>query len=141
MRKHMKSYQQVNKEGGLLAADPHIVISMLFNGVFESLSIAKGSIERKDLESKSKNISKAVNILRSLQDSLDVESQPEISATFYNLYDYCIGRLVESSVKLNIEYIDEVVSLLKPLSDAWKNIPEEEKKKGLELLKEKSANS
>jgi len=137
MRKNLKSYRNINLESGLNTADPHTIISMLFNGILESVSIAKGAIERKDLALKSQQLNKAMSILRSLQDSLDSESEPDISGNFYDLYAYCIDRLVEVSVSQDCTIIDEIVSLLKPLSDAWKNISEEDKKNGNSLLKSK----
>jgi flagellar protein FliS len=137
MRKNIATYQNVNRESGLNVADPHTIISMMFDGLFESVSIVKGAIERKDFEVKSKQLNKAMSILRSLQDSLDTESEPTISASFYDLYAYCLDRLIDVSVSQDIQIIDEVVNLLKPLSDAWKNIPEASKQQGFELLKSK----
>lgn len=137
MRKNIATYQTVNRESGLNVADPHTIISMMFDGLFESVSIVKGAIERNDFETKSKQLNKAMSILRSLQDSLDTESEPKISANFYELYAYCIDRLVDVSVSKDCSIIDEIVNLLKPLSDAWKNISEADKQQGFELLKSK----
>lgn len=141
MRTNIKKYQTVNLEAGILASDPHTIISMLFDGIFQSLSVAKGAIERKDFTVKSVQLNKAMSILRSLQDSLDSESEPKISESFYELYAYCIDRLTDVSVSLDCLIIDEVVDLLKPLADAWKNIPETDKQEGLALLKSKQVAS
>jgi flagellar protein FliS len=138
MRKNVKAYQTINRESGLIASDPHTVITLLFGGVLESLSIAKGAIDRKDLEQKSTQLTKAINIIRSLQHSLDEKSEPKISDNFYQLYEYCIERLALVSSSLDISIIDEVVDLLKPLYEAWKNIPEADKQVGFELLKSKA---
>lgn len=137
MRNNIKQYQTINRESGINASDPHTLISMLFDGIFESVSVAKGAIERKDFDAKSAQLNKAMSILRSLQNSLDMESEPEISANFDDLYAYCIDRLTEVSVSLDTTIIDEVVDLLKPLADAWKNIPEADKQTGHALLKSK----
>lgn len=137
MRKNLKTYQNINRESALIAADPHIVIVMLFNGIFESISVAKGAISRKDLAVKSQQLSKAMSILRSLQDSLDYDSEPVISANFSDLYAYCIDRLLDVSLSLDCDMLDDVVGLLKPLSEAWKNISQEDKEKGFALLKSK----
>ncbi len=137
MRNNIRTYQNINVESGINTADPHTIISMLFDGVFQSVSVAKGAIERKDLAAKSTQLNKAMSILRSLQDSLDNESEPKISENFYDLYAYCIDRLTEVSVSQDCSIIDEVVNLLKPLADAWKNISEVDKKTGLALLKSK----
>ncbi|MEY8214204.1 MAG: flagellar export chaperone FliS [Colwellia sp.] len=141
MRNSLKTYQTINRESGLNFADPHTIISMLFDGIFESISVAKGAIERKDYAVKSKQINKAMSILRSLQDSLDNESEPKISDNFYQLYAYCIERLTEVAVSLDPTILDEVVELLKPLSDAWKNIPNDAKEDGFALLKSKKVAS
>jgi len=138
MRKNIKTYQSISVESGINTADPHTIISMLFDGIFKSLSITRGAIERKDLSIKSSQLNKAISILRSLQDSLDTESQPKISEVFYDLYTYCIDRLMEVSASLNCSILDDVVDLLKPVADAWKEISEADKKVGFELLREKN---
>lgn len=137
MRNNIKTYQSINVESGINTADPHTIISMLFDGIFQSVSVAKGAIERKDFTTKSIQLNKAMSILRSLQDSLDRESEPKISENFYDLYAYCIDRLTEVSVSLDCSILDDIVHLLKPLADAWKNIPEVDKQAGLALLKSK----
>jgi len=137
MRNNIRTYQKINVESGINAADPHTIISMLFDGVFQSVSVAKGAIERKDLATKSTQLNKAMSILRSLQDSLDIEAEPKISQNFYDLYAYCIDRLTEVSVTQDCTILDEVVTLLKPLAEAWKNISEQDKEAGLSLLKSK----
>jgi len=137
MRNNIRTYQNIDVESGINAADPHIIISMLFDGIFQSVSVAKGAIERKDLAVKSTQLNKAMSILRSLQDSLDSDAEPKISANFYALYAHCIDRLTEVSVSQDCSILDDVVNLLKPLADAWKNIPEVEKQEGLAMLKSK----
>lgn len=137
MRTNIKTYQNINVESGINASDPHTIISMLFDGILQSVSVAKGAIERKDLATKSIQLNKAMSILRSLQDSLDHDSEPKISDNFNDLYAFCIDRLTEVSVSLDSSIIDEVVDLLKPLAEAWKNIPEDDKQAGFSLLKSK----
>jgi flagellar protein FliS len=137
MRNNIRTYQKINLESSINVSDPHTIISMLFDGIFQSVSVAKGAIERKDFATKSTQLNKAMSILRSLQDSLDSESEPKISESFYDLYAYCIDRLTEVSVSMDYAIIDEIVGLLKPLAEAWKNIPEADKQTGFALLKSK----
>lgn len=137
MRTNLKTYQNVNRESSLLAAEPHTIILMLFNGALESIAFAKGAIERKDFTVKAEKITKAVNIINSLRSSLDKESQPQISANFDALYEYCADRLMNASATLNVAILDEVIGLLKPLRDAWAEMSEESKSEGHKLLREK----
>ncbi len=139
MRQNLKAYKKVNIESSILSADPHQVIVMMYDGALESMAQAKGAIERKDLATKSACLTKAVNILSAMRNALDEDSQPEISSNFANLYDYCIQRLNDSSINLSLDGIDEVHGYIKPLRDAWKEIPESDKQEGLDLLKQKQA--
>jgi len=139
MRSNLKTYQTVNLESSLLAAEPHTVILMLFNGLLESIALGKGAIERKDFLVKSEQISKAINIIRSLQESLDKESEPKISESFDALYGYCIEQLMEASTSLDVAVLDEVVDLIKPIRDAWYEMSEQDKLDGHRLLKEKQS--
>ena len=137
MRSNLKTYQNVNRESSLLAAEPHTIILMLFNGALESIAFAKGAIERKDFTVKAEKITKAVNIINSLRASLDDDAQPEISANFDALYEYCADRLMNASATLNVAILDEVISLLKPLRDAWAEMSEADKTEGHQLLRSK----
>jgi flagellar protein FliS len=138
MRQNLKAYKQVNLHSSLLESNPHQVILMMFDGALQAASVAKGAIERKNLELKSESITKATNILDALRQSLDFDSQPKISENFDVLYAYCIDRLNTVSIDLDISGIDEVVDLLKPLRDAWSEMSEESKSEGMSLLAEKN---
>ena len=137
MRNNLKAYQKVNRDSSLSAADPHTVISMLYDGLIENISIGKGAIERKDLALKASSLTKSINILRSLQDSLDNDSEPEISKNFNTLYGYCIEQLTSASISLDTQLLDEISELLKPLRDAWKSISEQDKQAGLAKITER----
>lgn len=138
MRQNLQAYKKVNIESTIATADPHQIIVMMFDGALQSISIAKGAIERKDLALKSEQITKFINILSALRSSLDFEAEPDISQNFDNLYAYCIERANEASIDLTPDKLIEVNELLKPLRDAWADIPEEEKQKGLSMLTEKN---
>ncbi|WP_076419623.1 flagellar export chaperone FliS [Colwellia sp. UCD-KL20] len=138
MRQNLQAYKKVNIDSNILASDPHKIIVMMFDGVLQSMSQAKGAIERKDFALKSTSMTKSINILNALRNSLDFTSEPVISQRFDDLYAYCIDQLHGISVNLNAEGIDEVISLLKPLRDAWFDMPEESKKEGLSLLEERN---
>ncbi|WP_448546796.1 flagellar export chaperone FliS [Thalassotalea fusca] len=137
MRQNLKAYKKVNIESSILSANPHQIIVMMYDGLLESIAQAKGAIERKDLDTKSKLMTKSVNILTALINALDKESQPEISANFENLYSACIVILNNVNVTLETAGLDEVQTYIKPLRDAWRDMPMEAKQDGLEQLKQK----
>jgi flagellar protein FliS len=137
MRNNLKAYQSVNVASTLATADPHQIITMMYNGLLESLAQAKGAIERRDLESKSKLMVKSTSILQALQGALDSDSEPEISKNFNELYGYCIDKINDANITLDTSSIDQVINFLMPIRDAWQQMPEESKQEGFELLKQK----
>ena len=122
--RNLKAYRRTSLEAELSVATPHRVIQMLFNGLIERLSQAKGAIERKDLEYKANRITKALGILDGLQGALDRKENPELSDKMYALYDYMKVVLSKASSNLESEPIDEVIKLITPIKTAWDNIPE-----------------
>ena len=127
--RNLKAYKKTSLEAELSVASPHRVIQMLFNGLIERLSQAKGAIERKDYEYKANRISKAMGIIEGLQGALDRKENPALGDKMYALYDYMKQLLDQASVSLDENPIDEVINLITPIKNAWDNIPEDIKQK------------
>jgi flagellar secretion chaperone FliS len=126
--RNLKAYKKTNLEAEISVADPHRIISMMYDGLFERIAQAKGAIERKDYKYKADRIDKALAIVTGLQTGIDM-SLGEVSENFYNLYEYIKVRLNDASISLDTEPLDEVVKLLTPIKDAWSKIPQSEKDK------------
>ena len=116
------AYNRVGLETGVQSADPHELINMLFNGLLDTLVVAKGAMERQDIAAKGKAISKAVRLL---DEGLKAGLSPaggQLSVNLGNLYDYCIRRLTHANIHNDIEAVEEVRSLIDPIADSWRTI-------------------
>ncbi|MGN1281138.1 MAG: flagellar export chaperone FliS [Succinivibrio sp.] len=127
--RNLKAYKRTNLEAELSVADPHRIIQMMYEGLLERLSQAKGAILRHDYEYKANRISKAVGIINGLQTALDKKGNPELFDRMYALYDYMKELLDKASVSLEVGPIDEVINLILPIKQAWDNIPQDVKEK------------
>ena len=127
--RNLKAYKKTNLEAELSVADPHRVIQMMYEGLIERLSQAKGAIMRHDYEYKADRISKAVGIITGLQSALDNRSNPELGQRMFALYDYMKELLTKASVSLDTAPIDEVINLILPIKQAWDQIPQDIKEK------------
>ena len=127
--RYLKAYKKTNLEAELSVADPHRVIQMMYEGLIERLSQAKGAIMRHDYEYKADRISKAVGIINGLQSALDNRSNPELGQRMFALYDYMKELLTKASVSLDTAPIDEVINLILPIKQAWDQIPQDIKEK------------
>lgn len=119
----INAYKKVGVESKVIAADPHQLISLLFQGALESIAKAKDGILRKDTEAKGKAISKAIAIIgEGLHSSLNKKAGGELAQNLSALYDYMVRRLVDANIHSDIAILDEVDGLLAGLAEAWDSI-------------------
>lgn len=117
------AYTKVGAESGVLSADPHKLIAMLYQGALLAIANAKNSMLRKDIPTKGAAISKALLIIdEGLQASLDKNVGGELALSLDALYTYMRSRLIFANVNNNIEALDEVTRLLSELQGAWDSI-------------------
>ena len=117
------AYAHVGIETGVMAASPHKLIVMLFDGAIVALSTALVQMEAKNIAAKGKSISKAINIIdNGLRASLDKEVGGEIALNLDALYAYMSERLLQANLNNAPEMIQEVIKLLTDLKGAWESI-------------------
>lgn len=120
------AYAKVGLETGVIAANPHKLILMLFEGAQLSIRTAGRHMREGNISAKSTAIAKAITIISGgLKSSLDVRRGGEIAARLDALYDYMCQRLFTANVKNQPEMLDEVSALLDELHSAWKQIGEQ----------------
>ena len=116
------SYRSVDLEARAAAASPYELVLMLFDGLLDELARARGHIEGKRYQQKGQSLEKCLNILNGLNSALDYEGGGEVVQGLARLYDYCIYRLSEVSVSLDLAGLDEVVNLLGVLREGWDGV-------------------
>jgi len=110
------AYAKVGIETGVIAASPHKLIVMLFEGAIVAISNAMQFMENGDIAGKGNSISKAIAIIENgLRASLDKKAGGEIAISLDALYEYMNSRLVEANAKNNLAYLTEVQNLLRDL--------------------------
>ncbi|MES2017417.1 MAG: flagellar export chaperone FliS [Pseudomonadota bacterium] len=122
-RSGASSYAKVGVETGVQSANPHQLITMLFDGALVALSNALLHMKAGHIEAKGLALSKAIAIIDDgLRASLDQKAGGDIAASLDALYGYMSQRLVLSNIKNAPEMIEEVQNLLRDLKGAWVQI-------------------
>jgi len=117
------AYAKVGMETGVVAASPHKLIVMLFDGALVALSTALNGMQTGNIGEKGKSISKAIMIIDSgLRAALDKKAGGEIAEGLDALYEYMSGRLLTANINNDPGIIEEVQRLLTELRDAWNAI-------------------
>ncbi|ADL55106.1 flagellar export chaperone FliS [Gallionella capsiferriformans] len=119
----ISAYNKVGIESGVTAADPHKLISMLYQGALLAIANAKNGVLRGDIPAKGKAISHAMLIIGDgLNASLNKDVGGELAHNLSSLYDYMIKRLLAANLNNDMEALDEVAVLLGGLKEAWDSI-------------------
>ena len=122
-RSGANAYANVGVETGVMAASPHKLITMLFEGAIAALSAALVHMEAKSIAAKGKAISKAISIIdNGLRASLDKNVGGEIATNLDALYGYMSDRLLQANLGNSPEMVHEVITLLADLKGAWEAI-------------------
>ena len=124
MKKGAQAYRQLDVATKVEGADQHQLVNMLFEGALGRLQQAKGCLARGDIEGRNTAIGQVVSIVNGLQGSLDHEAGGELAGNLEALYDYMVRRLHRANVDKDAAAVDEVVSLIVMLRDAWEAIGE-----------------
>ncbi len=119
-----QKYQSLDVETGIMDADPHRLIQLLFEGALARIARAKGHIERGEIEQRNNTINSAISIIGGLKDSLNLDAG-ELALNLERLYDYMENRLFEANIRNDLAGLDEVARLLAEIKSGWDGIREE----------------
>ena len=117
------AYANVGLETGVVAASPHQLIIMLYEGAELAVQMAIKHMNDGDMAKKSAAITKASRIiLDGLRAALDPQQGGNIAPQLDALYDYMNNRLMLAHVKNETAPLQEVQGLLRELHGAWQQI-------------------
>ncbi len=117
------AYKKVGIETSVDGANPHQLVRLLFDALIHSLSTARLALKHNDISTKGVEIGKSVRILEEgLITGLNLQDGGEISANLRGVYGYCVRALTQANLKNDDALLVEVIGLIEPIADAWKQI-------------------
>ncbi len=119
----LSTYGNVKNVTGAATANNVELIMMLFDGLIESLSLARGHIQHGTIEHKSKALQRASRIVLGLQNALDVEKGGDLANNLSDLYTYVVRRLIDINAYNDLQALDEVSSMMVEIRNAWQQVP------------------
>ncbi|MEW6513310.1 MAG: flagellar export chaperone FliS [Pseudomonadota bacterium] len=118
-----QAYARVGVETGVMAANPHKLILMLFDGALLSIATAIHAMQEGNIAAKGESVSKAIDIVSNgLKASLDFTTGGDLAPRLAALYDYICDRLLFANLRNEKAALDESARLLTELKSAWQEI-------------------
>lgn len=124
-RDKLSIYKQVDVISRVEEASPHRLIQILYESAISAVAEAKGALARGDVVLRGKQITRAMNILAGLRDSLDHKLETPLPHDLDRLYEYMQGRLQRAHLDAEAELLNEVLELLKTVKSGWDDIAPE----------------
>ncbi len=106
-------------EGAILAAGPVELVELLYRTALESVRKARQHLRQGDIRSRSRQITRAMEVLGELALSLNHTSGGALSRNLAELYDYMQRQLAQANFQQADSPLAEVEALLGTLLDAW----------------------
>lgn len=125
----MRAYRQAAREygavevgAGVATANSVQLTQMLFDGLVDSLAVARGHIVHGAMVEKARALSRAGRILVGLQEGLDFERGGELARNLSDLYAYVNRRLLHVNARNDLDVLAELHGLMSDLRGAWRTL-------------------
>ena len=104
----------------VLTASPAELTLMLYEGAIKFCNRAIVAVEKNDIEGAHNAIMRTENIIVEFQSVLN--RKYPVAKEFDNVYDYIMDRLREANMTKDKEILEEVLTHLRTMRDAWKEV-------------------
>jgi flagellar protein FliS len=114
------------EENRILNASPVGLVQILYTAAVRAVHAARQHVRAGNIAGRSREISRAQEILLELAASVDLSQAPEFGERLLALYGYMQSRLIEANAKQEDGPLGEVANLLDILQGAWSQVEEPE---------------
>ena len=113
-------YRHVGTATSVSQADPHQLVSLLFDGAIAAVLQARHALDCGDVATRGQTIGRAMRIIdEGLKASLESRGDAALEENLRSLYEHMVHRLFVANVQGSDEPLAEVARLLGELRSAW----------------------
>jgi flagellar protein FliS len=116
------TYRQVDLVGRTGGADPHQLVSMLYQEGSAALRTAAWATENRKLSIKSERVARATAVLFALEAGLDFERGGEIARTLSTFYHGLRQQVLQASLGVDPKPFREAAASLDDIAGAWSSV-------------------
>jgi flagellar protein FliS len=110
-------------ETEILSADPVKLVNLLYRGALDSVAAARRHLAGGEILERSRQITRAWEIVQELSETLNHEQGGEVSRNLAELYHYIQVRLLQANAQQADAPLAEAETLLATLAEAWREVP------------------
>lgn len=114
------------RESVVRGATPVRLVVMLYEQIVEDLRRAVAAIQDNRVDDRTNAINHAMLIVGHLQSTLDLEAGGKVARNLDRFYNLLRPKLLEAQFRASKEILEEQISLVLNLRDAWTKVDEQE---------------
>lgn len=118
----VSAYQQVAAHGGVAAADPQRLITLLLDGALTRIAEARGCLQRAAREEKTNHLRRALAIVTELRACLALE-HGDLPKNLDRLYEFVERQLLRAHTDPSVHLLDDATGVLSEIRSAWILLP------------------
>jgi len=100
------------------------LVRILYRSAIDAVAQARRHLKAGQIRERSRQITKAWDILGELARSLDQMQGGELTRSLHELYAYLQNRLLEANAEQSDDLLAEAEMLLNTLAEAWNEVPD-----------------
>lgn len=121
-RDPLETYRSVDVASRTGGANPHQLITVLYEDLLRELRLGALAIEKADHANKNARLTKAVALLFALESGLDFNKGASVAETLSRFYRGCRDAVMRASIESNAGLVREVVTNVGEIAASWKAI-------------------
>jgi flagellar secretion chaperone FliS len=114
----------IYEENRILHASPIELVRILYSAAIDAVANAREYLRIGDIAARSREISKAQEIVLELSAAVDTSQSLDIGGRLLALYDYIQARLLEANIEQKDAPLADVGKLMSTLQEAWLEVDE-----------------
>ena len=119
----------------IMTASPAMLVFMLFDKAISSLNAAVRAIAANDVQERWRNNNRAIAVISRLQMTLNMELGGEVAENLDRLYGFMLKLLSTVDPNNDPKPAEEVIKLLEPLRESWRELANQGDKPAREAAK------
>ncbi|HVL59750.1 MAG TPA: flagellar export chaperone FliS [Burkholderiaceae bacterium] len=117
-----QSYRHLAVESAALGGDQHQLVALMYSAALASIAKARHALAACDIQRKTEECHRAIRIVDEGLKAVVDRNAGELARNLYELYDYCVRRLLLAHAHNDDRMLAEVSHLLGEVSQAWSAI-------------------
>jgi len=118
----INAYRAVESEATAHGGKGAELIVLLYDGISESLSAARGHLERKEFKAAGRQFTRAMTIISGLRETLDFEAGSPVAQDLLKFYNSLTSQLIQAQIRRDLQLLDKCSDWVKSVREAWNDL-------------------